>query len=447
MKFRIFFIILLALTQTVKTQNLYNRKTSPGYEMRISNYVDSLKVIDTHEHLYNPDELKGSYLLDFTLLFLENSFADLVSAGMPDSAFVQLYNNTTPRKEKWKVVEPYWKKSFNTNYNRIILLSIKNLYGINDLNESTVDSLSARIRRAYNGDWFNKVLRDSCKIDYVIQESDYAGDNRDYVRYTEKFSKWLNIRSKFTIDSIAVSQLDPIFTLDDFTGSMNRAFEEAASRGMVAVKVNVAYKRTLNFENVQKENAKKVFNKIVNGNEGFSLSLNDAKPLQDYLLFQLLDLARKQKLPVAFHTGMQAGNGNIISNSDPTLLINLFKEYPDINFVLYHGSYPFGGALSVLAKTYPNVFLDLNWAYAISPSYAERNLSEWLETVPASKIIGFGGDQRNIENTYGQLIIARKIISEVLTEKISNGQLSESEAETVARMILHENAMKFYNLK
>lgn len=415
--------------------------------MRINKYVDSLKVIDTHEHLYNPDELKGSYLLDFALLFLENSLADLTSSGLPASSFVQLYNNTTAPKEKWKIIEPYWQKSFNTNYNRILLLAIKNLYGVNDLNESTVDSLSARIRKAYDGDWFNHVLRDLCKFDYVIQESDYVGDNRNYVRYTEKFSKWLNIRNKFTIDSIAVYQIDPIFSLDDFVGSMNRAFEKAVKKGMVAIKVNVAYKRTLRFDKVQKESAKKVFNKLVNGNEEFSLSLNDAKPLQDYLLFQLLDMARKHKLPVAFHTGMQAGNGNIINNADPTLLVNLFAEYPDINFVLYHGSYPFGGALSTLAKTYPNVFLDLNWTYAISPAYAGRNLNEWLETVPASKIIGFGGDQRNIENTYGQLIIAKKIISEVLIEKIRKGQLSEYEAKTVAKMILHDNAMNFYNLK
>jgi hypothetical protein len=89
----------------------------------------------------------------------------------------------------------------------------------------------------------------------------------------------------------------------------------------------------------------------------------------------------------------------------------------------------------------------MNWTYAISPTYSERYLSEWLETVPASKIMAFGGDQRCVENTYGQLVIAKKIISEVLIKKVRDGYLSEDEAKVVARMILHDNAVEFYNLK
>ncbi|HOP00346.1 MAG TPA: hypothetical protein PK766_12340, partial [Bacteroidales bacterium] len=74
-------------------------------------------------------------------------------------------------------------------------------------------------------------------------------------------------------------------------------------------------------------------------------------------------------------------------------------------------------------------------------------LHEWLEAVPVSKIMAFGGDQRCVENTYGNQVIARQIISNVLIEKVKTGYFSENEAYKVARMILYDNAVDFYNLK
>ena len=174
--------------------------------------------------------------------------------------------------------------------------------------------------------------------------------------------------------------------------------------------------------------------------------MTEAKPLQDYLFHHLMKLAEKHDIPVAFHTGLQAGKGKIIGNSDPTLLTNIFNEYPRNEFVLYHGSYPFGGTLSALAKNYRNVYIDMNWVYSVSPTYSKRYLSEWLETVPVSRLIAFGGDCMSAENVYSELITARKIITEVLSEKVAEGYLSEPEARIIARMILRDNAAKLYKL-
>jgi predicted TIM-barrel fold metal-dependent hydrolase len=146
------------------------------------------------------------------------------------------------------------------------------------------------------------------------------------------------------------------------------------------------------------------------------------------------------------HTGLQIGDGNIIENSKPTHLVNLFFEYPTVAFIIYHGGYPYGGELSTLAKNFRNVYIDMCWLYVISPSYAERCLHEWIETVPASKIMGFGGDYLNVENAYAELLLAKQVITSVLINKVMNGYLSESEAKNIARMILHDNAVKLLNL-
>jgi hypothetical protein len=421
--------------------------SSPGYEKRIKSYIDSLRVVDTHEHMFEPEKLRNTNFLDFTLMLHQNSWDDLISAGMPDSLYNYLYNKPLPASEKWKLIEPYWARCYNTSSNRVIMRAAKDIYGVSALNDSTVTYLSAKMREVYGVEWFNHILKDICRFDYVLQESDDLGNKSSFVRYTQKFSEWLTVFSKYRIDSLAIMQVEPIYTLDDFVKSMKWALDQASARGMVAIKVNIAYARTIYFEDPSYEAAKKVFRTLITGNESTTLTYHDAKPLQDYMLHQLLLMARKNGIPVAFHTGMLAGDGNHTDNSDPALLTNLFFKYPDIKFVLYHGSYPFGGKLSAIVKNFPNVYLDMNWTYSISPTYAENFLKEWLETVPASKIMAFGGDQRCVENTYGELMIAKKIISDVLIGKVKDGYLTEYEAKDIAKMILYDNAVRFYNLK
>lgn len=418
----------------------------PGYEKHIKDYIDSMRIIDTHEHLLDPDLLKQSYFLDFMLLLHQYNFNDFVSSGLPVSRSDELFNQPLTPKEKWKILKPYWENSFNTAFNRVALLSALKLYGIDDINESTVDLLSEKIKKAYQTDWPNHVLKDLCRIDYIIQDGDHHIPGIDNILYVKRFSSWLTVKTKYRIDSLAVMQVNPIYTLEDFVASLNEAFKIAINEGIVAVKINLAYNRTLNFENVGIEAARKVFRSLVNGNEDRILTFAEAKPLQDYMFRRLMDLAKKYKIPVVFHTGLQSGNGNYIENSNPTLLTNIFKEYPEINFALFHGSYPFGGELGTLAKNFSNVYIDMNWVYAISPSYSERYLHEWIETVPANKTMAFGGDFRCVENTYGELLIAKQLIINVLCQKVKDGYLSENEAIKIAQMFLHDNAIKFYNL-
>ncbi|NLJ42860.1 MAG: amidohydrolase family protein [Bacteroidales bacterium] len=446
MRFRVTFFILIASILPGIAQKDLRILPVPGFENRIINYIDTIRVIDTHEHLIGPEMLKDSYFLDFSLLFMQNGYDDLVSAGMPDTLFNTLFNQQIDPVSKWKIIEPYWNNSFNTSFNRMIIHSATSLYGISELNESTVGTLSEKIRKAHDSDWFDRIIRDSCRIDYFIKDGNYIPGKDGFVRYEKRFDDWLTIRSKYRIDSLAILQLDPIYSLDDFVRSLETAFEKELKNGMIAVKIFSSYYRTLQFEKTSADAAKKVFKTLVNGEEDFKISMKEAKPLQDYMLFKLLDLARKYDKPVAIHTGIQAGKGKIIGNSNPELLTNLFIDYPDVNFVLYHGSYPYGGELASLAKNYRNVYIDMNWVYAVSPTYSERYFNEWLEMVPVSRITAFGGDCMAVENVYSELLAAKRIISKVLIIKVKEGYITESEAMRIAKMIFHDNAAKLYKL-
>ncbi len=90
--------------------------------------------------------------------------------------------------------------------------------------------------------------------------------------------------------------------------------------------------------------------------------------------------------------------------------------------------------------------LDLCWAYIISPAYAGRFLDEAIETVPADKILGFGGDYQVAEGTYGHAVLCREVVSKVLAGKVAAGYWSEGEALRFARAILRENAIRVFRL-
>jgi uncharacterized protein len=443
----IIFIISLCLSIQAAEQAPYVSSPASGFEERIRQYVDTLTVFDTHEHFLDPALLKGAGFLDFSLFFLENGFHDLVSAGMSPEVFSRIFSERLDPQNKWKFLEPYWKYSFNTANSRVIIKSISDLYGVSSLTQNTVVALSNAIKKSYSADWFSQVIRSKSKIDYLIMDGPRFGEDLSFVKYAGRFNPWLSVETKHVIDSLALNQNDPIYSLDDFVKSMVTSFEKMLKEGMVVVKINSAYARPIKYDKVTIEAARKVFRTLVNGNDDTKISFKDARPLQDYMLYQLIATAQKQSIPVAFHTGIQAGSGNNISNSDPVLLTDIFMAFPSVKFVLFHGAYPYGGELSVLAKTFRNVYIDMNWIYSISPSYAERYLDEWLETVPASKIMAFGGDQVIAEMTYGSLVVAREIVADVLVRKVSERYFTEDEAKRVAKMILHDNGLEFYNLK
>jgi predicted TIM-barrel fold metal-dependent hydrolase len=150
--------------------------------------------------------------------------------------------------------------------------------------------------------------------------------------------------------------------------------------------------------------------------------------------------------PSVGHRYVFDGNVGYIENSKPAHLVNLFSKYPDVKFILFHGAYPYGGEIGTLAKKFRNVYIDLCWLYIISPSFSERYLHEWLETVPASKIMAFGGDFLYVENIYSHLLFAKQIVSNVLTDKVKDGYLNETEALKIAQMLFHDNAIRILNL-
>ncbi|MHB1347768.1 MAG: hypothetical protein ACYCXK_09785, partial [Candidatus Humimicrobiaceae bacterium] len=75
----------------------------------------------------------------------------------------------------------------------------------------------------------------------------------------------------------------------------------------------------------------------------------------------------------------------------------------------------------------------------------KETLALALETIPLNKIFAFGGDNFIVECTYGSQKIVRRLISEILYEKIKDGYFDFDQAINAAQKILYSNPKSVYS--
>jgi len=428
-------------------------------DRRMREEIEAIFLVDTHEHIV-PERERNQQATDFfSVCFLHYASSDLVSAGMSIATLERMRDANLPLEERWRDFSLFWQHARSTGYGRALLLAARDLFGIEDINGSTWRDLSERITAANQPGWYRKVMKEKAKIEVAILDPIYYETYPvDYEIFAPaaRFDPFITPRTRAHLDALEEGTNCSIHSLGDLEKALGVGFAQALERGIVAVKTALAYFRTLDYRRPTRHEAEVVFNRIVShvdplrfrfhpgGGEG--PSWEECKILQDYMMHQVIRCALEYGLPIQVHTGLQEGVGNVLSNAQPLHLVDLFLEYPGVRFDLFHAGYPYGGEVACLAKNFPNVWADLCWVWVISPVAGRRILHEWIETIPSNKILGFGGDYRFVEGTYAHSRMAREGVAQVLTEKVSEGYLSEEEAQKMASKILRENAWELFGL-
>ena len=185
-------------------------------------------------------------------------------------------------------------------------------------------------------------------------------------------------------------------------------------KGMRGLKLSLAYNRDLHFAPRTLAEAEAVFNRVMEEGYGWrphSLGWNEQRPLTDFLVHRLAEIAGELELPIVFHSAMQAHDEHNADDARPLRLWNLPHRHRRTTFIILHGGFPWMSDAAQLAKHYPNVYLDLAWAHLMSPEISARGLLEWIDLVPMHKIFGFGGDYCVVEKVYGHLVLARHALA------------------------------------
>ena len=156
--------------------------------------------------------------------------------------------------------------------------------------------------------------------------------------------------------------------------------------------------------------------------------------------------AGRFQLPYQIHVGYNSWQRNVVERANPLLLNPLIEAHPETAFVLLHGGYPFIGEMGTLAKNHPNIHVECGWLAYIAPSAYRRALGEWLDSVPMTKLLAFSADCLHVEQTYGALVLTRRLLAQTLADKIEHADWDEELARSVAERLLSRNAVDLYRL-
>ena len=448
------FISVLTFISILLFQNCtsVNQKTDTYGE--ILKFTDGIKVINTHEHQRRPEEFGLDSVGFYQILGQTYLHHDIVSSGMQ---YLNIQTNgINDVAELWKQYGGPLDYCRSTSYYGHFIKGFQKLYDFDDnyFTESNIPVLNAQIVKNYSNypAWFSSAFEKAGfelifldrywnSLEFDIDMSHYAGiiHINDMVMYSNlrpaPGEELKSIYKKANEEGHTIKSLDDYLTYCDLL--IQRNVEHKA----VAFKSSLAYARTIEFEDVPYEDANKLFARP-SGN----LNREEAKLIQDYVFHWFVKKTIEHKLPLQIHTGYLAGNGNQLDNSDPMKLVNLIRRYPEANFSLFHGGYPWTSEFIALGKMFSNVYLDLVWLPQISREKAVLALDEMLDCVPYNKIF-WGGDCAFIEEATGSLEYGKSVVAETLAKRVERGLLTKDIALGIAERIFRYNAVEVFRLE
>lgn len=417
--------------------------------------VEALPVIDGHEHMY-PERYRLEQDVDAFTLFTGYTRGDLLVAGMKEQQYAMLFDRSLTLEQRWRLLEPYWQRIRHSGYSQAILLAIRKLFGIEDLDGTTVGPISDAMAKHNTPGLYDRVL-DACGIRAALTQwgSTETGNPRliplmPMPFFSETAIRWASL-SRPLVDNGAFRAIQeaadsrmvwPAFpegavinTLDDYLGQVHDYIRRAKSGGAVGMKLAAKASQP-----PSRTEALEIFRRL---RDGLDQTAPDSNALKDYVTELAIGWAAELDMPVAVH----AGYWGDFRKLNPAHMIPFFQRHPNARFDLYHLGYPYVREALMLGKTFANVWLNLCWVHVISPKCAFDAVDEALDLVPVNKITGFGGDYATpVEKICGHLAIARENIAGALASRVERGRMTEEQAVDVARMWLYENPKELYNL-
>lgn len=430
------------------------KEFSPIYS-HIHDQVQATPLQDTHEHLLREStRLKGPGCHDLcpttdaSLLFYHYGKDDMTAARIPQPVQESFFCPDVQADKKWRLIEPYWKSVANTGYFLAGRRAARELFNVDEMSTDAFVTISEQMQEREPG-FYHDILN-SANITSVQVHSLETGVYINDPEYANgRFMQDISIRSlthNLNIPLLEQHSCLRLAKLDDMEGLIDSYFKRFGEKA-VAVKSNVAYERGLDFSRVTHHAADLAYKDLRNG----SVSPVAKKTTEDYLTRYCLSKAQEYQLPVKLHTGYYVGNGRMDleqmnQNAEDLAASGIFDDFSETQFVLMHMGYPNQHQFLALAKSYPNVNIDLCWSWIVNPVATQHFVEEYLTSAPANKLLVFGGDYINIEPIAGHASLARQGLTNALTHLIEDKYHSCEDVEEIIPQLMHQNAEKIFNL-
>ena len=415
-------------------------------QTNLAHEIDELLLVDSHEHL-SPEQtwMEMDILQDlFDPGYIR---ADLLAAGAASEAVDRLVDPSAGEiGRRFADIRDAWEAAKHTGYGEAVQIIAHAIYGIEELTPTALERAQPTVKELRQPGERLRLLSETARLDHV-QIDDCQWPPRvepsrpDF--FLHDLSWWRFCNGEIGIGQILDETGIEVHRLDDLRDAQVAIFERFAPSA-VAVKAQHAYARTLRWEERSDDEAARALTVTLGGGE---VDQATRLVLGDWCWARGVELAISHNLPFKLHTGYYARSGAMpIDRIGAGNLCGLLTRYPEARFVLMHIAYPYSDELVALAKHYPNVYVDLCWAWAIDPYSTGDFLRRFLHAVPANKLFAFGGDTVSPTNTVAYAIQARRWLTRALEAEVAAGDLTERQAIKIAHRVMRENQYACFDL-
>jgi hypothetical protein len=405
----------------------------------LATFIATAPLVDTHEHLASEQQYLDEPA-DILLEVFDGGYimADLRVAGATDAAVQRVLQEPGGDiAERFAGIAAAWEACRHTGFGEATRITAREFFGVEEITAERLVAAQAQLEAHQAGERY--AILTAAQIDHVQIDSVSPLCPLD-AAHPDFFLQDINWLKPATADvdvdflqahtKVAVKDLR---TLDE---ALHALFSREAPRA-IAVKSQHAYQRTLAWKARPDGEVAPLVDRLLAGDD---LATPEANAVGDWALERAVRWAQEHGLPVKIHTGYMAGYGGMpLEWVHPEHLCPLLKAYPEVRFILMHTGYPFGGEIVALAKHYPNVYVDLCWAWALDPFSTEQFFRQYLHAAPINKLFVFGGDTQRPRSAVAFSRQARVGLMRALQAEVEAGDLTEAEAQAVARRVMRDN--------
>jgi uncharacterized protein len=388
--------------------------------------VDHLPVVDVHAH---PFLNRGAVTAE--------EFTNLTAFGGGSHGYLEAGGVA------WsdEVRDELQRNKRNTLYFKRMILDLARFFGVEPDLEAVLAARNAAVTVGYT-EYVSRLYGDA-GLDTLVFDFGIPLPMLDIAA----------VRSELPVDVVPVFRIEPLIAellkTDIGWTEFQRRYDDTiadalTNQGFKGVKSIIAYRTGLDVSPLSRtpDQGLQALDAIRRGLGGGSMKL-----LRDHLLCRALDLCLEHDVPMQIHTGMGDFEVNLVL-CRPAYLMDLlrFPAYRACRVLLVHAGYPYHREAAYMANVLPRVWCDLSEGIPFAGNAAWDILRGVLAMAPLTKVC-YGSDGYTLpEINYTSAKLGKQALAAVLAELVSDGMLTQCDAETAAGLILSGNARELYRM-
>ena len=415
----------------------------------LQSFIDQTPLCDTHEHLASEQRYLTERPDILQSLFDNYVSADLIVAGASQEAVTALVDQSNPDiRTRFQNVAGAWSVVQQTGYGEAVRHIAREFYGLDELTADGIEAAQSHHDKLVAPGMRLHLLRDRARLDHVqiddfVRRCEPDPSGPDFFFYD---ISWVNFcNGEPDLEPVAEETGIEVRDLSTLRAAMTSIFEQNA-RHAIAIKSQHAYNRTLLWQERSDAEAAHALDRYLH--QRAEMTTAERNCLGDWCLARGVELGIKYDLPFKIHTGYYAGHSRMpVDYIRAGHLCRLLAHYPTARFVLMHTAYPYSQEMVALAKHYPNVYVDLCWAWSIDPYSTSDFVRRYIHAVPTNKLFVYGGDTFWPTAAVAYTMQTRQWLYRTLQAEINEGYLSEQEAIAIAKQFLRTNQYACFNIE